>query len=83
MNETNVTENKLYLIAWDLPTDGTRQKFYRRFRKIRETYSNSGEFMWLQKSLVITSSKKMAEEIYEAVTNIGGKAIMGEFIKER
>ena len=82
MSDTPVSENKLYLVAWDLPMNSTRQKFYRKFRKIREKYSSSGEFMWIQQSLVITSSKKMAGEIYETVVDIGGKVIMGEFINK-
>ena len=83
MSDTPVSEKRYYLVAWDLPMNSTRQRFYRKFRKIREKYSGSVGFMWIQQSLVITSSKKMAEEIYNAVNEVSSEVLIGEFIPER
>lgn len=80
---------KYYLVAWDLPVTNERRTFYRKLNKIIKAFTGEtartldeaaelGVFEWAQQSVIITSDKKLADEIYLLAAKYAKRVLIGE-----
>ena len=73
MDTGHVSRPTTYVVAYDLPADHRRKRFYRAVRKYLATQGDE-ETGWSTYSVVFTRDREFAWFIYHQALKVGGRA---------